>query len=66
MRVTQIEYGRTVNTGNYESFKLSMVATVDETEHWEDVLDAAKEAIDSKADELKKPKNQNLRNENKY
>lgn len=61
MRILQIEYGRTINTGNYESFKLGMVATVDETEHWEDVLDAAKEAIDKKATELKKPKSQPLR-----
>lgn len=34
MKITQVSYGRTFNTGNYTSERIDLVAEVDEGEDW--------------------------------
>jgi len=39
-RITQVEYGMSVNVGNYESVKFSLTAQVPEGDDWREVLAA--------------------------
>lgn len=39
-KITQVSYGMTVNTGNYETVRFDLTAQVAPDEDWRDVLDS--------------------------
>lgn len=39
-KITQVSYGLTVNTGNYETVRFDLTAQVAPDEDWRDVLDS--------------------------
>lgn len=40
LRITEVSYGMTVNTGNYETVRFDLTAQVAPDEDWRDVLDS--------------------------
>lgn len=56
-KITEVSYGMTVNTGNYETVRFDLTAQVAPDEDWRDVLDSLrrksrklKERIQSEGD----------------
>jgi len=53
VNITQVSYGRTINTGNYESIRVDLTAVVSKNERWEDVMEDLRVELLRKEKELK-------------
>jgi len=45
IQITQVNYGRTINMGNYESVRLDLTAKVNQGEDYKEVLEELKGEI---------------------
>ena len=54
MKVTQINYGVTINCGNYESIRFDATAQINDGEHTTNVIDELKLFVQTEANKLVK------------
>jgi len=45
MKITKVNYGRTINMGNYESVRIDLTADIEEGENWREALETLKEKM---------------------